>query len=399
MRGRMRRFARPAAAFALVVVLGVVAASWGSIARADEPTEGGAGPTPATDGTPAEPAPPATEPAPVTSESAPTTSEPTPATEPPSAVVPPGNSVPAPRVDSPAEPGRPSAVETPAAPPPLLPIAPIVPAPVIAGTVAPPAEPPAPTTPSDGGAASARAAEPAAPRAETAPRSLPVSLVVSALAGWLVSALLATLMLYLVGRWRTAFQTKEWLLLPSDHATRLGSGLEALCDQTVRSLESVVNACNANTRQAAAAASATAETRGEFSILRDELDRKTREIADLKMGHEFHHRRPVLRRLIHALQIIEEDTAASRDVAETLQGVLVELRECLEENSIVTLENPPGTRLAEAKALDVAGSVKEPAPEESARGTVVETTRPAYVARGPNGAEVVLVQSRARIYV
>lgn len=237
------------------------------------------------------------------------------------------------------------------------------------------------------------------PRQEPPSYSLPTPLMVSALAGWLVAALLATLMLYLTSRWRTAFETKEWVLLPSDHATQLNAGFLQLCDRTVQSLESVVNACNANSRQAAAAAAATQETRGEFCILRDELDRKTREVADLRMGHEFHHRRPLLRRLIHVLQIIEEDTAASRNVVETLQGVLVELRECLDENSIATLENPPGTRIAEARALDVAGSAKEPAPEESARGTVAETTRPAYVAVGPNGVEVVLVQSRARIYV
>jgi len=187
--------------------------------------------------------------------------------------------------------------------------------------------------------------------------------------------------------------------MPSQHGAELARGFVALGDQTVRSLESVVAACNSNSRQAAEAAVAARDTRGEFTILRDELDRKTKEVADLKMGHEFHHRRPLLRRIIRALEIIAEDAVASRDAQATLAGVIVELQECLEENAVTRFENPPGTKLAEARSLDVAGCSREPAPDESVRGTVAATLRPAYVARGPNGDEVVLLPGKATVYV
>lgn len=227
----------------------------------------------------------------------------------------------------------------------------------------------------------------------------PTLLGAAALAGWVLSLLLALLLLRLVGRWRTAFENKEWLLVPSGQASQLQAALLALAQTTGNQLERVSERVAAAGDDVRTSTAAIQETRAEFSILRDELDSKTREVAALRLGQEFHVRRPVLMRVIRALDIIDDDLTNQRDIRQTVEGVRVELRECLEDNAIFIHTPTPGTRLSEAKGVDAQGARQEPTQDEALWGTIASTDRPAYVARGPQGAEEVLVPAKVRVFV
>lgn len=217
--------------------------------------------------------------------------------------------------------------------------------------------------------------------------------------GWLVALLLAGLLLLLVWRWRTAFETKEWLLVPSLQASRLVERMEAV-EAAATAMQKRVAAGMAKQADAVGAVTANVqEARGEFAILAEDLERKAREIKDLRMGHEFHSRRPVLRAVAHALQIIEEDAAGGVEPRATLEGIHAELLECLENHAVSRVVNAPGTRLADARGVSVRDSTREAAPADDRKGTIGETLRSAYVAAGLGGEEEVLIQSKVRIYV
>lgn len=216
--------------------------------------------------------------------------------------------------------------------------------------------------------------------------------------GWLLSLLLVLYLIRAQAGWRTAFENKEWLLLPSERAAHMTDVLQRLVHST-GGLESSLSGSTQSHRKGVESLShAIHDTRAEFAILREELDRKTREIADLKLGHEFHARRPVLRAVAHALQIIEEATHSGEPSESTLAGVATELRECLEDNRVIARSFEPGTKLAEAKGVSTQESIREPAADASMKGTIGETLRCAYVVMGPSGAEDIVRPARVRIY-
>jgi len=216
--------------------------------------------------------------------------------------------------------------------------------------------------------------------------------------GWMLSLLLALYLIRAQEKWRAAFENKEWLLLPSHTANQLEDGLRQLADHAAALTNRVQESATKSSRHVDAVAQAIHGTRSEFAILREELDRKTNEIANLKMGHEFHSRRSVLRAVAHALQIIEEDQACGRNSEATLDGVAVELRECLQDNNVVAKKYDPGMRLSDAKGVSTQESIKEAASEDSLKGTIGETIRSAYVVLGPAGDEEVLRHARVRIF-
>jgi hypothetical protein len=217
-------------------------------------------------------------------------------------------------------------------------------------------------------------------------------------AGWMLSLLLALYLIRAQGKWRAAFENKEWLLLPSHSAHQLEEGLQRLAHHAAALTSRVQESATKSSKHVESVSQAIHDTRSEFAILREELDQKTKEIANLKLGHDFHSRRPVLRAVAHALQIIEEDQACGRNSEVTLDGVAVELRECLQDNNVVVKKYEPGMKLSDAKGVSTQESIKEPASEDSLKGTIGETIRSAYVVVGPAGDEEVLRHARVRIF-
>lgn len=218
------------------------------------------------------------------------------------------------------------------------------------------------------------------------------------MAGWLLSGLLVCYLLLSQRQWRIAFQDKEWLLMPSQTADQMREGVQSL-SRHAKALDARVDrSFGDHTQQLVGIAQAIHDTRSEFAILRDELDRKTKEIADLKIGHDFQSRKSILRAVAYAMQIIEEDQCGGRDAAETLKGVVVELQECLQDNNVMAVRPDPGARLTETKGVSIQESIREQAPEPHLKGTIRDTLRPAYVIVGPSGSEEIVRQARVRIY-
>lgn len=216
--------------------------------------------------------------------------------------------------------------------------------------------------------------------------------------GWLLSLLLVVYLIRAQAGWRTAFENKEWLLLPSENAADMTDALQQLVHKTHGLESSLKGSAQTHSKGVESLSQTIQDTRAEFAILREELDRKTREIADLKLGHEFHARRPVLRAVAHAMQIIDEATHAGELSDSTLAGVATELRECLEDNRVIARSFEPGTKLAEAKGVSTQESIREPAADDSLKGTIGETLRCAYVVIGPSGAEDIVRPARVKIY-
>jgi hypothetical protein len=223
--------------------------------------------------------------------------------------------------------------------------------------------------------------------------------VVIAATGWLIAVLLLVLMIRLVGRWRTAFETKEWLLMPSNGARQLGVLLQSLAETTATRLDKMSHHVAATGEDIRVATREIHDTRSEFSILREELDQKTKELALLRLGQGFHVRRPVIMCVIRALEIIHDDVSHGRDLKETLEGVRVELQECLDDNAVFSHTPAAGTRLADAKGVDALGAQQVPTSEDTMKGTIAGTDRPGYVVRGPQGNEEVLVPAKVRVFV
>jgi len=218
------------------------------------------------------------------------------------------------------------------------------------------------------------------------------------MAAWLISALLIGYLLLLQRPWRIAFQNREWLMMPSQTADQMREGVQHLTRHVDALTGRVDRSFGDHAKQIEAIAQVLRDTRSEFTILREELDRKAKEIADLRIGHDFKSRKSILRAVAHAMQIIEEDRHGGRDAADTLKGVVVELEECLQDNNVTALRYDPGTRLSDAKGVSTQESIKEQAQEPHLKGTIGETMRPAYVIVGPNGSEEIVRQARVRIY-
>ena len=216
--------------------------------------------------------------------------------------------------------------------------------------------------------------------------------------GWLISLLLGVYLIRAQSQWRTTFANKEWLLLPSDYSAHITNSLQGLINKTSTLATDITGSAQSHSRSVEAISHAIRETRAEFAILREDLDRKTKEIADLRLGHEFNNRRSTLRTIAHALQIIEEDQHSGASPDSTLAGVATELRECLQDNAVIARIFEPGTRLADTKGVSSQESLKEPAAEDSLKGTIGETIRSAYVVVGPSGAEEILRHARVKIY-
>ena len=216
--------------------------------------------------------------------------------------------------------------------------------------------------------------------------------------GWLLSLLLVVYLIRAQAGWRTAFENKEWLLLPSDRAADMTDVLQRLVHNTHGLASSLSGSAQTHSKGVESLSQAIQDTRAEFTILREELDRKTREIADLKLGHEFHARRPVLRAVAHAMQIIDEATHSGEPSESTLAGVATELRECLEDNRVIARTFERGTKLADAKGVSTQESIREPAADHSLRGTIGETLRCAYIVIGPSGTEDIVRPARVKIY-
>lgn len=218
------------------------------------------------------------------------------------------------------------------------------------------------------------------------------------MAGWLISALLIGYLLLLQRPWRIAFQNREWLMMPSQTADQMRESVQHLTRHADALTGRVDRSFGDHAKQIEEIAQVLRDTRSEFSILREELDRKAKEIADLRIGHDFKSRKSILRAVAHVMQIIEEDRHGGRDAADTLKGVVVELEECLQDNNVAALRYEPGTRLADAKGVSTQESIKEQAQEPHLKGTIGETMRPAYVIVGPSGSEEIVRQARVRIY-
>ena len=216
--------------------------------------------------------------------------------------------------------------------------------------------------------------------------------------GWLLSLLLVVYLIRAQAGWRTAFENKEWLLLPSESAADMTGVLQRLVHNTHDLESSLRGSAQTHSKGVESLSQTIQDTRAEFAILREELDRKTREIADLKLGHEFHARRPVLRAVAHAMQIIDEATHSGEPSESTLVGVATELRECLEDNRVIARTFEPGTKLADAKGVSSQESIREPAADHSLKGTIGETLRCAYVVIGPSGTEDIVRPARVKIY-
>jgi len=221
----------------------------------------------------------------------------------------------------------------------------------------------------------------------------------AALAGWTLCLLLGGLLIMIAVQWRTTVETKEWLLLPSQVGRQLEASLGGLSRAVSQQRTHGLRATQSLQHDIQHTATLISETREELDVLRHELDVKSKEIAALKLGHEFHARRPVLMRVIRALDIIDEDTSSQRDPAGTLEGVKVELLECLEDQSIAIVRPQVGSALSDNKGLDLATAIQVPTTEPEQRGTIAAVKRPAYVVKGPSHDEEVLLPARVQVHV
>lgn len=221
----------------------------------------------------------------------------------------------------------------------------------------------------------------------------------AAISGWSLCLLLVAYLIIKQKKWRAAFETKEWLLLPSETA-----------HQVIRSLESLANMVSNTAEQVAvradlakgASVRAVEETRGmreEFGILREELESRHKELKASQLGQEFHYRRAVLMRVIRALEIIDEDAAQTLDPSKTIHGIKVELEECLQDNHVHIQQPNVGQRIADTVGFDSRSARREPTDDPSLRGTVASVERPAYVVTGPRGLQETLVPARVTVFV
>ncbi len=204
--------------------------------------------------------------------------------------------------------------------------------------------------------------------------------------GWLALVIVLLVLLMLIGRWKTAFNEKDWTLVPTLQATHLTHALRVNAAQVARLHEVTERALEA-----------TQETRAEFGILGADLDKKSEEIRVLRMGQEFHHRKALMLAAVRALDAISIDAAADGDPQTTLRGIAVELAEALDDNHVETFAPQVGT-LVPTRGADVGAARLVPTSDTTLVGTIASVERPAYIARGPNGTEEILKAASVSVY-
>lgn len=223
--------------------------------------------------------------------------------------------------------------------------------------------------------------------------------IIAAAGGWILCVVLAAYLLVKQRLWRVAFENKDWLILPSDTGHQLASGLQSLEARVSDASHLIAKRVEQTNRAAEVAAEETKGAREEFGILRHELDIRQKELKAMQLGQEFHHRRSALLRIIRAIEIINDDMANQREPEGTLEGVRVELAECLDDNRVVAVKPSVGQRVGDAADYDPGSARRQPATDPALRGTVASVECPAYIATGPNGQREVLVQARVTIFV
>jgi hypothetical protein len=223
--------------------------------------------------------------------------------------------------------------------------------------------------------------------------------IFAASVGWLISGLLVIYLILLQKRWRTAFETKEWMLLPSETGANVVQGLDHLANMVSNTAQQVAERADHAKRAALHASEASKSVREEFAILREELEARQKELKLLQLGQEFHYRRPALMRIIRALEIIDDDMTHRRDPTRTLEGVRVELDECLQDNHVFTIRPEIGKAIAETAGFDGRSARRLETADTARKGTVAEVERPAYVVSGPSGHREVLVPARVTVFV
>jgi len=186
--------------------------------------------------------------------------------------------------------------------------------------------------------------------------------------------------------------------MPADTVEALSQHIHTLSTNHTNTSARIEHTLASRSQEAGSLIDAIRDTRSEFSILREELDRKSKENAALQLGQEYRLRRPALKAVAHALQIIIEDERATRDPTQTIQGVKAELQECLEDNQVTLISFPPGTPLATTKEISYSESTPVPTADGQDRGTVESTLRPAFVFTAPNGTQDILIPSRVTYY-
>ncbi len=213
------------------------------------------------------------------------------------------------------------------------------------------------------------------------------SILVILVIGWLGLFLALALMIRLTGKWKTAFNEKEWTLIPTLEGTAMLHAIKINSDRLERLQEATLEAVDA-----------TRATREEFGILGTELDKKSQELQIMRMGQEFHNRKAIILAAIRALEAIGIDAAAGDDPHNTLRGISVDLTEALEDNHVVTYVPPVGERIP-TRGVDAGSARHTPIAEHTLVGTIASVERPAYIATGPSGDEEVLKAAVVTIYV
>lgn len=214
-----------------------------------------------------------------------------------------------------------------------------------------------------------------------------VVLLIVAAAGWLALIVVLILLVLLTGRWKTAFAEREWTLAPTPALATVEASLEAHASHAAMLEESV--------RTSLEEARATREA---FEILGRELDGKSAEIRDLRLGAEHHHRRALILSAIRALEVIGVDRDAGSDPDQTLRGLEVELSEALEDNHVEIHYPAVGERIP-MRGVDAGASRLVTTADEALVGTIASVERPAYIVRGPGGDEETLKPAAVTVYV
>ncbi len=205
-------------------------------------------------------------------------------------------------------------------------------------------------------------------------------------ASWVLVALLAVTMLVAVRKWKAAFADKEWTLAPTLEVGEITAAVASAQDE----LEFLRGAT-------LEARDASQGVREEFAILGRELDARTQEVRELRMGQAFVAQRPFMAASVRAIDAIEYDRDLASDPIKTLQSIEVDLTELLEDHGVEVVTPAVGDRLP-ARGVDPGSARHVPTGDAAKVGTLASVDRPAYIAVGP-AAEVVLKPAVVSIYV
>ena len=222
---------------------------------------------------------------------------------------------------------------------------------------------------------------------------------VFAFSGWFLALALGLVLVQLTQQWRTSFRNREWVLMPSSESQKQLWGLQRVAETIAVGNESVQQALLGTTESVRSEVQASEASRKEFAVLREELERRSSELEAARVGVDLWHRRAVLRAISRAVEMIRDDRERERDVRSTLDGLLVELEDCLQENRISLHFPEVGAPLDGDSTIDLARVVREPSPDELRRGTIAAVERPAYVALRLDGKQEVLLAARVKVFV